>query len=97
MNKVNKPLKIILASTKNFGIGKNNDLPWPRLKNDMKLFKKITCGKNQNALIMGYNTFKSINEKPLPNRMNIVVTSKKNLQQKETENLKFYNTIEEAV
>lgn len=97
MNKINKPLKVILASTRNLGIGKDNDLPWPRLKNDMKLFKKITSGENQNALIMGYNTFKSIKEKPLPNRMNLVVTSKRNMSSKETENLKFVNSIEEAV
>lgn len=77
MNKIKKPLKVILATTRNLGIGKDNNLPWPRLKNDMKLFKKITCGKNENALIMGYNTFKSINEKPLSNRYNLVVTSKK--------------------
>lgn len=76
-----KPLKIILASTKNLGIGKNNDLPWPKLKNDMKLFKKITSGQNNenNALIMGYNTFKSIGEKALPNRKNLVITTKKSM------------------
>lgn len=46
---------------------------------------------------MGYKTFKSIKEKPLPNRMNLVVTSKRNMSSRETENLKFVNSIEEAI
>ena len=46
---------------------------------------------------MGYNTYKSIGEKPLPNRQNFVITSKKKLSCKETENLKFFNSIDEAI
>lgn len=35
---MNKKLNMILATTRDLGIGFKNDLPWPRLKNDMKYF-----------------------------------------------------------
>ncbi len=56
----------IVAISKNKGIGINNKLPW-KLNNDMSRFKILTVGNNNNSIIMGYNTWKSIN-KILPNR-----------------------------
>lgn len=50
-------------------IGQNNQLPW-HLPADLKFFKSITMGK---PIIMGRKTFESIG-KPLPGRVNIVVT-----------------------
>jgi dihydrofolate reductase len=65
---------IIVAYDKNYGIGANNDLLWQRdLPADLKHFKDITTG---NAIIMGLNTYKSIG-RPLPNRQNIVLDSRK--------------------
>lgn len=58
--------------TNNYGIGLNNKLPW-KLKKDMDFFKKITIGNNNNSVIMGSNTFKSI-KKPLVNRYNIILS-----------------------
>lgn len=66
---ISKPISIIVARSKNNIIGKNNGLPW-RLPEDLKWFKKMTTG---NVVIMGKNTYDSIG-KPLPNRMNIVVS-----------------------
>ncbi|NRA22786.1 MAG: dihydrofolate reductase [Oceanospirillaceae bacterium] len=63
-------LAIIVAQSTNRVIGKNNDLPW-KLPKDLQYFKKVTLGK---PIIMGRNTFESIG-RPLPGRVNIVVTS----------------------
>ena len=52
-------------------IGKNNQLPW-HLPADLKHFKQVTMGK---PVIMGRKTFESIG-KPLPGRVNIVLTSR---------------------
>ena len=47
---------IVVARALNFGIGKNNDLPW-KLSNDLKMFKKLTTsGKTGNTIIMGRKT-----------------------------------------
>jgi dihydrofolate reductase len=59
----------IVAISKNFAIGKDGKLPW-HYSEDLKFFKRTTSG---HAVVMGWNTWKSIG-KPLPNRMNIVVT-----------------------
>jgi dihydrofolate reductase len=67
-------LKLIVANCRNGGIGKNNMLPW-NLKPDLIRFKMLTVGKNNNAIIMGKNTWESIGSKPLKQRKNIVVST----------------------
>ena len=59
----------IVAIAKNLAIGKNGKLPW-HYPSDLKFFKQTTTG---NAVVMGWNTWKSIG-KPLPNRLNIVLS-----------------------
>lgn len=63
---------VICLDSKN-GIGKDNTLPW-YYKEDLKRFAKITKGENK-AIIMGYNTWKSLSKVCLPGRYNIVITS----------------------
>src|SRR5690606_6862956 len=64
---------IIVAYDKSRGIGAKNDLLWQRdLPADLKHFREITTG---HTVIMGRKTFESIG-RALPNRQNIVVTSK---------------------
>ncbi|MEE2526281.1 dihydrofolate reductase [Hyphobacterium sp. HN65] len=63
-------ISLVVAAAKNGVIGVNGDLPW-RLKTDLQLFKKNTLGK---PVIMGRKTWESLPFKPLPKRMNIVVT-----------------------
>lgn len=53
-------------------IGINNQLI-SHNKIDMQHFQNVT--KN-NVVVMGYNTYLSLNSKPLPNRFNIVFTNK---------------------
>lgn len=62
------------------GVGFNNDLPWPRLRHDMKRFKALTSNE---IVIMGRKTWESLGCKPLKGRFNIVVTSNAEKLQKE--------------
>ena len=62
----------MVAAAENNAIGKNNQLLW-HLPNDLKFFKNTTWA---GVVIMGRKTFESVN-KPLPGRLNIVVTSNK--------------------
>lgn len=62
-------IKIIACIDSKRGIGKDNQLLY-KLPRDMKRFKALTEG---HIVVMGYNTFKSLNFKPLPNRDNIVI------------------------
>jgi dihydrofolate reductase len=63
-------LSIVLARARNGVIGRDGRLPW-RLKSDMALFTRTTMGK---PVIMGRRTWDSLFKKPLPGRMNIVVS-----------------------
>jgi dihydrofolate reductase len=67
-----KNLELIWAQSSNNIIGLNGTMPW-HIKEDLQYFKKITTGK---SVIMGKNTWKSLYIKPLPNRENIILTSK---------------------
>jgi dihydrofolate reductase len=59
-----------VARSLNGVIGRDNDLPW-RLKSDLAIFKARTMGK---PVIMGRKTWDSLPRKPLPGRMNIVLS-----------------------
>lgn len=87
---------MILAMDVNGGIGKNNTLPWPHHKEDMKQFRDKTIGDGNNCIIMGSTTFKSIGNKPLMNRMNYVLTRNNNSGQCYP-GLKFVSSIENLI
>ena len=59
-----------VARARNGVIGKAGQLPW-RLKSDLAIFKQVTLGK---PVIMGRKTWESLPRRPLPGRMNLVVT-----------------------
>lgn len=63
-------IALIAAMAANRVIGDGNKMPW-HLPADLRHFKKTTLGK---PVIMGRKTFESIGSKPLPMRVNIVVT-----------------------
>ena len=78
-----KTFRIICAMTaRTKGIGFENELPWPRIKEDMDFFSYTTTktvgADRLNAVIMGRQTWESIPSRfrPLPNRLNVVITSK---------------------
>jgi dihydrofolate reductase len=67
-------LSMISAVAENRVIGNKNALPW-HLPADFKYFKEATLGK---TIVMGLNTFKSIGEKPLPDRKNVILNNDPN-------------------
>ncbi|XP_027093086.1 putative bifunctional dihydrofolate reductase-thymidylate synthase isoform X1 [Coffea arabica] len=71
--------QVVVAATRDLGIGKDGKLPW-RLPSDLKFFKEITVTTTdpvkRNAVVMGRKTWESIPPqfRPLPGRLNIVLT-----------------------
>lgn len=59
-----------VAIAENGVIGHEGGLPW-RLSSDLKRFKAETMGK---PLLMGRKTWESLPRRPLPGRLNIVVS-----------------------
>ena len=86
-------IKIIAAVCKNNGIGKNNSLPW-KSKSDLKFFSETTKGNFNNAVLMGRKTWESLN-KPLINRFNIIISSKK--LDDSLPNVKVFKNIDDAI
>jgi dihydrofolate reductase len=69
-------LSIIVALGENNEIGRKNEL-LVHLPNDMKRFKRLTL---DTTVIMGENTYHSLQVKPLPGRRNIVLSFDKKQQ-----------------
>jgi len=72
-------LVLIAAISKNYVIGKDNDIPW-HIPDDLKRFKELTLS---HPVIMGRKTYESIPKKfrPLSNRLNIILSRTRNYQQ----------------
>jgi dihydrofolate reductase len=80
---------LIVAAADNGVIGRDNALPW-HLPEDLRRFKRLTMGK---PIVMGRKTFESIG-KPLPGRLNIVVTRDANYRR---EGVAVAHGVDEAV
>jgi dihydrofolate reductase len=63
-------ISIIVAVSEDWGIGMKNELLW-HISEDLKRFKRLTTG---HIVIMGKKTWESLPRKPLPGRVNIVLT-----------------------
>lgn len=63
------PVSLIVATTRNQVIGRDNQMPW-HLPADLRYFKQRTLGK---PIIMGRKTWESLG-RPLPGRLNIVIS-----------------------
>lgn len=63
-------LALVVARARNGVIGRDGDLPW-RLRSDLQRFKAVTLGK---PCIMGRKTWDSLPLKPLPGRLNLVLS-----------------------
>jgi dihydrofolate reductase len=68
-------INIIVATSENNVIGRENGIPW-YIPQDLKHFKKLTVGT---TVIMGRKTYESLPKeyKPLPNRVNIIISRNK--------------------
>ena len=78
----------VVAMSNNWVIGVNNDLPW-NLKDDLAHFKKYTTEK---IIVMGRKTFESIG-RPLPNRVNYVISS----TLENVEGVSIFTNLEDAI
>ncbi|MER3632992.1 MAG: dihydrofolate reductase [Blastocatellia bacterium] len=65
----------IVAIDRNFAIGRGGKLPW-YFSADLRHFKQTTQG---HVVVMGWKTWQSIG-KPLPDRINIVLSRAENLK-----------------
>jgi len=71
--------QVVVAATRDMGIGKDGVLPW-KLLGDLKFFKELTLTTSdpakKNAVIMGRKTWESIpvKSRPLPGRLNVILT-----------------------
>ena len=63
-------ISLIACVGKNREIGRQGDLCW-RFKEDLRFFRDKTIG---HKVVMGYNTYKSLGFKALPNRENYVLS-----------------------
>ncbi|CAF0729038.1 unnamed protein product [Brachionus calyciflorus] len=85
---ISQPIKlnlIVAMNNSNRGIGVNGTIPW-RIPKDLKHFAKITTftrdSSKKNAVLMGRKTWFSLpkNFRPLPNRLNVIISSNLNLE-----------------
>ena len=79
-------MAMIVAMDEEGFIGRGNQLPW-RLASDMTRFKSLTEGDGFNSVIMGRKTWDSLPDtfRPLPERVNIVMSRDTNWQAKGAE------------
>ena len=64
-------ISVIMAVDENFGYSKDSRIPWKN-KDDLQNFKNTTKG---HIVVMGRKTWESLPVKPLPDRLNIVISS----------------------
>ena len=83
-------LSLIVAVSENWGIGRNNDLLY-HLPADMRHFKALTTG---HTIIMGRRTFESLPKGALPNRRNIVLSSRTSVSFPDAE---LFTSLQEAL
>ena len=64
---------LVVAIADNGVIGKDGVIPW-HISEDLKRFKALTLGQ---TVVMGRKTWDSLPRKPLPGRVNVVITRQK--------------------
>lgn len=95
----NFPVHCVVAVDKDYGIAKDNIIPW-KISEDLTFFRSVTtsCRNNTkiNVVLMGRKTWDHIPKiaRPLKGRLNVVITSQ-NFE--DSDNLLFFKSIEESV
>ena len=84
-------ISVIAALAENRVIGNKNKLPW-HMPADAEYFKEKTIDK---TIVLGWNTFQSIGEKPLSDRKHIILS--KNSRAQLPENCFLAHSIDEAL
>lgn len=83
-------ITLVAAVARNGVIGSDGDMPW-RLPSDLQRFKAYTMGK---PIVMGRKTWQSFPRRPLPGRLNIVVTRKSDFK---AEGAELAHSLDEAM
>jgi len=83
---------IIAAMAENRVIGKDNAMPWT-IKGNLAHFKEMTMGY---PCIMGRKTWESLPKKPLPGRLNIIISRTMNAD-KELNDIKAFSSLSSAI
>lgn len=83
-------INAIVAMGRGGEIGFRGDMPW-HLPEDLRHFKAITTG---HPVIMGRATWDSLPTRPLPGRLNIVISRR---DFNSSDNVKFVNSIQQAL
>lgn len=65
-----RPVRAIVAMGRDRAIGVDGDMPW-HIREDLRRFKSLTMG---HPVIMGRATWQSLPRRPLPGRLNVVLT-----------------------
>lgn len=87
-------IKGIVAMDRQGAIGYRNSMPWGDRPLDGKHFQSLTQG---HIVVMGRKTFESIGNRPLPHRLNVVLTRTPPPKTAWTENLQYASSIEEVL
>lgn len=82
-------ISLVVAASTNNAIGLDNKLLW-HLPNDLKFFKNITWAM---PVAMGRKSFEALSGKPLPGRLNIVITRQRDFK---GEGITLAGSLEEA-
>jgi len=83
-------ISLIAAVNEDYVLAKNGEIPW-RCREDLLFFKKMTINK---TVVMGRKTYETL-KKPLPDRLNIVLT--KNKQEIKNSEIVIVSSIEESM
>ncbi|KAL6966487.1 hypothetical protein U1Q18_032267 [Sarracenia purpurea var. burkii] len=89
---LNSIYQVVVVATKDMDIGKDGQLHW-KLLFDLKFFKEVTLTTldpaKRNAVVMGRKTWESISleNRPLPGRLNVVLTRSANFDIATAENV----------
>ena len=81
-------ISAIVAVDNNWGIGYNGDL-LEHIPEDLKYFQALTTG---HVVVMGRKTWDSLPKKPLKDRLNVILTSKK--EQASNNNISFISSLD---
>ncbi|ESQ46063.1 hypothetical protein EUTSA_v10000156mg [Eutrema salsugineum] len=94
--------QVVIAATKDMGLGMNMKLPWD-LPREYQFFQDVTTKtsdpKKRNATIMGRKSWEAtpLDIRPLPGRLNVVLTKSSCLSIATNENVLVCNSMESAL
>lgn len=94
--------QVVIAATRDMGLGMDMKLPWD-LPTDFNFFQDVTTKtsdpQKRNATIMGRKTWEStpLEIRPLPGRLNIVLTNSSCLNITTDENVLVCSSVESAL